>query len=437
MTVNVKGAAYAFHTINKITTLTYGERVSIGVGAQKITAFKKEGAKYLNMGTAIFESEYSFNHPDALTFRWVRDAGSDVQQMMVCITQNAIITDLSPKYRAEMKALMAKTVPNTYLSGLNRFWTVDWEAPFRMPGWAGIRELNVAVPGWKEALPWLEWHAVGSLGLKSFKTQTYAVQKALFGVALGGVGYLTGYEHELVDDTCSQFCSMGTNNDCDDFAVAAAAVIQSVLNREAPPMCALEAWIIKHVNEAHVVTGMAWPRNLRDAKGAKITCGHMWVEANMINERENVIVECTAGVIYYGDVKPISSTVRRGNPHTEYSPMFEWYNNKVVAIKKATGLKHGTYVTKRKSLPQINLPAWVTTLAHAPPSVKSDKTYSQSTPGDQINIFGSYATRLNDELPNHSHHINIKFLPFTTGTTTFMTMPFTTTYSHRDVGSYR
>ena len=418
--VSVAGAAYTFHTANRHTALTYGPNVNIGDGVHKITAFKKKGDKFLNMGTAVFESAFSPGANSKLTFRWVRDAASAAQVKMVCLVENAVVTDLSPKYRAEMKALMAG---KGYLSGLNRFWTVDWESPFRMPGWAGIREINVAVPGWKAALPWLQWHALGSLGLKSFDEGSFDVQKSVFGVAIGAVGYLTGYEHEAVDDTCSQFCSMGTNNDCDDFAVAAAAVITSVLRQESPPCCALEAWIVQHVNEAHVVTGMAWPRMAVDANNNKITCGHMWVEASMKGRVKNVVVECTAGVIYYGGVKPTSATVRTGNVDEEYSPVFEWYADRVVDVESGD--------TKK-----ITLPPWVADLAHASPAPKDDDTYNVSVPGKQIAIYGAYATRLNAQKLSHGHHINVKFLPFTTGTTTFMTMPLTTTYAHHDVGSY-
>lgn len=417
--VRVAGAAYTFHTSDEHTTLTYGETVNIDDGVHKITAFRKAHNKFLNMGTAIFESTFAANATSEIAFRWVRSAGSARQVRLVCAVENGVVTDLSPKHREEMRALMAH---KGRLSGLNRFWTVDWESPFRMPGWAGIREINVAVPGWKEALPWLQWHAVGSLGLRSFESGSFEVQKSIFGVAIGAVGYLTGYEHEAVDDTCSQFCSMGTNNDCDDFAVAAAAVITSVLRKETPPCCALEAWIVRHVNEAHVVTGMAWPRLARDAAGAKITCGHMWVEATMKGNVKNVVVECTAGVVYYGNVKPVSATVRRGDVAHEYDPVFEWHADGVVDVK--SGAKQ-----------TVAMPAWVSDLAHASPNPDGDASYTRpGKPGKQIPIYGSYATRL--PAPTHGHHVTMKFLPYTTGATRFMTMPLTTTHAHHDVGSY-
>jgi len=96
------------------------------------------------------------------------------------------------------------------LSGFNRHAIIDWEWPFCMPGWNGIHEIGVAVPGWKSALRWFEWHSLGILGGRPFSKLAPGAQKSAVGIALGAVGYLTGYESEEVDDTCSQFCSFGT-----------------------------------------------------------------------------------------------------------------------------------------------------------------------------------------------------------------------------------
>lgn len=411
MSLTVPRAAYVFHTTNGATTLIYGNTVPLCAGEHKVTAFVAKGKRFVNGGTAMFVVPGKADHA---VFRWVRSPASSKQTEVLAPTTTPV-DDVEPGRRDEIKALMAG---RGEVAGVNRFWTVDWEQPFRMPGWAGIRELNVAVPGWKAALPWLEWHAVGSFGLPSFGAASPEDQKSLFGVALGAVGYLTGYEHEDVDDTSSQFCSMGTNNDCDDFSVAAAAVITSIL-KDKSASCALEAWVLKHVREVCVVSGMAWPRMARNLLGQKITCGHMWVEATL-HSHETVVVECTSGVAYYGSLTPTSATVRRGDAANEYTKQYVFYADR--SLRNGEPLAHG-----------LQLPGWVERLAHRPPPPNADKTYTLSRPPAQATLYASYAGRLR---PCRNDHIAAKFLPFTTGTTMFLLKPPTTPFAQAKVGSF-
>lgn len=410
MSLTVPHAAYVFHTTKGASRLVYGNTVALGTGEHKVTAFVAKGKRFVNGGTAMFVVPGKADHA---VFRWVRSPASS-KQTEVRAPTTVPIDDIEPGRRDEMRALMTG---RGEVAGVNRFWTIDWEQPFRMPGWAGIRELGVAVPGWKAALPWLEWHAVGSFGLPSFEAASAEDQKSLFGVAIGAVGYLTGYEHEDVDDTSSQFCSMGTNNDCDDFSVAAASVITSIL-KERRASCALEAWVIQHVREACVVSGMAWPRMARDLLGRKITCGHMWVEATLTTG-ETIVVECTAGVAYYGSRVPTSATVRRGDAAQEYTKEYAFYVDR--AVHKGEALAR-----------DLRLPAWVEALSHRPPPPSADKTYTVSTPPAQATLYGSYAARLR---PCPGDHIAVKFLPFTTGTAAFVLKPTAVSFAHK-AGSF-
>ena len=158
--------------------------------------------------------------------------------------------------------------PSHGASGFDRNIAVDWQWPFPVPGQNGIPELNVPVPGWRDALPWYEWHAVGSIGRRSFQECTEGEKKSVVGIALGAVGYLTGYNHEKVDDTSSQYGSMGTGNDCDDFAVAAGSVAIAAL-RDRNALLRGAQVDQQNVKDVHVVSGYAWPNMRRDSLGAR------------------------------------------------------------------------------------------------------------------------------------------------------------------------
>lgn len=78
------------------------------------------------------------------------------------------------------------------LAGYNRHSIIEWEWPFCMPGWNGISAIDVPVPGWQGAMPWLEWHALGILGGRPFEALDAGAQKSAVGIAVGAIGYLTG-----------------------------------------------------------------------------------------------------------------------------------------------------------------------------------------------------------------------------------------------------
>ena len=410
----VPGAAYTFHTTNGTTKLTLGERVLLADGEHKVTAFKAVDKRFINLGTAIFVVPGT---DKGLVLRWVTRADSAEQTTTPAEARNTTLTDTTLAYQREMATLLRN---KGTISGLNRFYTIDWEWPFRMPGWTGLREIGVPVPGWYEALPWLEFHAVGSFGLASFDAADEMGKKSLFGVAVGAIGYLTGYECEKVDDTSSQFCSFGTNNDCDDFAVAAASLVTAAL-KCAHPKTSLHRWIKDNVQTVYVVSGMAWPK-CAIANGKKVTCGHMWVEAILVTG-EVVVVECTAGVAYYG-LTPTSATVREGSLDEYISRDYIWHEDKV----EHRWVDNGEI--KVASIgDQIQRPDFVERLAHKPPHPNDDPDYMPTTIPRQITLYGSYPSRLTTPPQGH---ISVKFIPFTVGTTWFITdntLP--------DPGSYR
>jgi len=355
------------------TTLVRTHRFQIPIGPRvKITAFRPAGAKFVSMGTAIFRV-VGRGRSANVTLRWPttvrnRVSASDFRRSARTLVVDADVVDLAPGYHAEMQRLMAG---RGSLSGMNKFWKIDWEWPFETPGWIGLREISQPVPGCKAALPWLQFHALSCLGKRSPEACTEGEWLSVVGIAIGGAGYLDGYDHEEVDDTTPLWSSHGTGNDCDDFAMAAAAVVNFVLLDTEPPTCALERWIREHVEDVYVVSGMAWPRNATvttHGRARKNTFAHMWCELQVRGAAEPLVIECTSAVAYYGGT-PTASNARTGcasGAMSEYlSRCYHWYGDRAYIITGGC----------RELLPVPAMPEWMTALRYAPPSVSMASGY--------------------------------------------------------------
>lgn len=169
------------------TQLTFGHVVKIPNNEIiKMTLWAKSTDRFLNKGTCIFivtgggDGKLSFSEP-----QFPSDTGGISPLTKAHVPGAATLNSL---YWGSIKPLLKKG----YLEGFNRHAIIDWEWPYCMPGWHGIPEIEVAVPGWKRALEWLEWHALGILGGKTFTALSENVKKSAVGIAVGGIGYLTG-----------------------------------------------------------------------------------------------------------------------------------------------------------------------------------------------------------------------------------------------------
>ncbi len=401
------GSAYAWWTCGERTRLEAGKSVVVPWDKPiKITVFCESAGVYNNYGTAIFECKRSSNNA-AIPLRWPLTTARVPSETDLHKTGGAISVeggnDLVPALWRELHGMANMQTP---ASGFDRKISVDWEWPFPVPGQNGIPELHVPVPGWYEAMPWLEWHAVSSMGKTRFKDCTAEEQKSVVGIALGAVGYLTGYDHELVDDTSSQYGSMGTGNDCDDFAVAAGAVALAALHGTHVPATGLHAWIRKHVSQVFVVSGMANPNLQRDTNDKPMLIGHMWCEL-LLHDDSVLVVEATAGVAFYGG-KPTSKTVRTGSLDEYVSREYYW---------GARAAHH-----KHHQLRAAKVPTWLVGLSYAPPNPTQDPLYeAPGAPPTGKLVYASVPTR-KQHLPPHLS-IRKKILPFTKGSVSFALAP--------------
>lgn len=332
----------------------------------KITAFASDNAICKNLGTAVFTA--NAGETTAVPLRWpVVSTRAPVTLHDKChmLTVCGTTIDHALEWGRELRAANAGL---GHIGGMNKFWNIDWQWPFRTPGWLGLREIDETPPGLRAALPWLEFHALSCLGLTSLAACTPDEQLSVVSIALGAAGYLDGYDHEDVDDTAALWCSFGTGNDCDDFAMAACATVRAILKGHVGSRCALEAWVRANVTDVYVVNGWAWPRNERDALGQKKKFGHMWCEA-LLREGGPLIIECTSAVAYYGGT-PVAANVRKGiakGKNSEYlTHEYHWYHDR--AYKIVNG--------ERKLLPQPKSPSWLRELRFTVPDAHLDSSYT-------------------------------------------------------------
>ena len=402
-----QNAVYAWWTTGGKSQLTYTKTFIVPDGVPvKLTAFCNKNGVYENMGTAIFiglgmqKSDVRLRWPS--TTATVRTPDEFAKSGIKLDAEGA--KDLALQFREE---LVAANGIQRAASGFDRKVAIDWQWPFLIPGQNGIPELLVPVPGWEAALCWLQWHALGSLGRERFADCSPSEKWSVVGIALGGVGYLTGYNHEKVDDTSSQFGSMGTGNDCDDFAVAAASV--ALAAKHTPPTedsCDLHRWLHDNMADAFVVSGYAWPNKRRDADGNKILVGHMWCELKL-NNGQHINVECTSGVAFYGGTS-VSSTVRNGTLDEYESREFYW------------GAQESH--TSHYNLPKVKLPEWYYTLVYDAPYTYQDRAFQNPGPPPRGSfVYASVPTRM--RVLDNGKILKAKFLPFTTGAVQFLLTP--------------
>jgi hypothetical protein len=369
------GTSHCWHMVEHGSTqLTRGAVLTVPAAARvKVAVFAAAGDKYVPVGVAVFET--GKGGAGAVPLRWPSSSTAPSatprlsdRERTVRVAGGAI--DLFAGMRAELVAANSPALGG--LSGMNKFWKVDWEWPFRTPGWTGLREIGQPPPGYIGALPWLQYHALSCMGRASKAECTDGEWKSVVSMALGATGYLDGYDHEEVDDTAALWCSFGTGNDCDDFAMATCALVQAVLAAEGPPVCDLDRWVRTHCTDAYVVSGWAWPRNAMHA-GRPRTFGHMWCEV-VLADGEVMVVECTSAVAYYGGV-PTASGARVGiaqGPKSEYlTREYHWYADRAYRIDSG-GARH--------LLPAPVMPSWYNTLRLAVPAARSDPAYTPPPP---------------------------------------------------------
>jgi len=402
------GTAYAWWTCGKHTRLEATTTITVPWDTPvKITVFCESNNIYINNGTAIFTCVRANSTLVAIALRWPRTTSAVPSAKLLNVTGGTLQVDggvdLVPQLWRELRDMAQMHTP---ASGFDRKISVDWEWPFPVPGQNGIPELLVPVPGWQAALPWLEWHATSSLGRARFEDCTPGEQKSVVGIALGAVGYLTGYDHELVDDTSSQYGSMGTGNDCDDFAVAAGAVALAALHSRNTPATGVHKWIQQHVSQVFVVSGMANPNLQKDAQGEPVLIGHMWCELHL-HDNSILIVEATAGVAFYGGTAK-SATVRTGSLDEYISREYYW---------GAHNAHH-----HHDALRAAKVPKWLVSLAYAPPRPDQDPLYTPpGLPPIGKFVYASVPTRQR-HLPAHLSLVK-KILPFTKGAVSFALAP--------------
>jgi hypothetical protein len=367
----------------------------------KITAFATDNGIEKNLGTAIFTA--SPGETSEVALRWPvmsTQAPVTLHDKRHTITVEGSVIDHAPEWGRELRAANAGL---GHIGGMNKFWNIDWQWPFRTPGWLGLRESDEAPPGLKAALPWLEFHALSCLGLPSLGSCTPEEQLSVVSVALGAAGYLDGYDHEDVDDTAALWCSFGTGNDCDDFAMAVCATVRAIL-RGVGSGCALEAWVRNHVTDVYVVNGWAWPRQERDAFGRKKKFGHMWCEA-VLTDGDKLTIECTSAVAYYGG-EPVAANVRKGVARGEDSEYltheYHWYHDR--AYKIVDG--------ERRLLPQPKVPAWLTELRYTVPDESLDKAYTPPRPPPAPIAASGFGNRR--QLKGAAERVAVRLWPFRT-----------------------
>ena len=402
------GSAYAWWTSGKDTVLAAKPTLTVPWNTPvKVTVFCEREGIYNNSGTAIFICKRGGGALVPLPLRWPTTTAVLPTAAQLPTTGSILRveggSDLVPALWRELRGTAHMVSP---ASGFDRKIAIDWEWPFPVPGQNGIPELRIPVPGWLEALPWLEWHATSSLGRARFEDCTEDEKKSVVGIALGAVGYLTGYDHEVVDDTSSQYGSMGTGNDCDDFAVAAGAVALAALHGGDTPTTGVHRWIRANVAQVFVVSGMANPNLKKDRHGKPVLIGHMWCELHL-HDDSILVVEATAGVAFYGG-EPTSSTVRVGRLEEYVSREYYW---------GARGAHH-----HRDALRAAKVPTWLVGLSYAPPSPGQDPHYAApGLPPTGKLVYASVPTR-QQHLPAEVTLVK-KILPFTKGTVSFALAP--------------
>lgn len=365
----------------------------------KVVAYGLGGGFFACVGVAIFK--VTGTGEGSAKLHWPHDARSGSWGGGASLTVSGTVEDLAVPMRAEVAALMQG---RGTLSGMNKFWKIDWEWPFRTPGWVGLREIDQPTPGWHSALPWLEYHGLCVMGKRTLQECSPGEARSVIGIAIGGAGYLDEYDQEPVDDTTPRWSSFGTGNDCDDFAVAAASLVNAARRSDLPPNCDLHRWIKANVVDSYVVSGIAWPQNRRNALGDKTTFGHMWLELGL-KGGDTMIVECTAAVAYYGGV-PCAAPARVGSadgPNNEYlSAEYHWYGDRAYAVRNGV----------RQLLDAPTMPGWYDSLRFRPPGAIADSAYAApGLPPSAGPVMGFHNTRKNTDRAGVSKRI----FPFSAG----------------------
>lgn len=353
----------------------------------KVVTYTANNNMFVCSGNAIFKVQPS-QTPTTIMLRWPRHVTQEVSKAeFVSNTMEAVVhgqaQDLSLVYQQQLQKAMHG---HGRLQGMNKFWKIDWEWPFMTPGWIGLREISADIPGWVAAIPWLQFHALSVMGKESPEACSTGEWLSVVSMAVGAAGYLDGYDHEDVDDTTYTWSSWRTGNDCDDFAVAAASLVDSILSHNIRPTCKLHSWLKRHVTEVYVVSGIAWPKNEME-NGKRKTCGHMWVELALNIEPKILVVECTAAVAYYGGT-PLARNSRKGFAHgkdSEYlTREFHWFSDKAYRVEGE----------KRTLLQLPTLPSWLYSLRFSPPEERLDGSYQKpSAPPAPIRASGFYNSR--------------------------------------------
>lgn len=375
----------------------------------KVVAYQLGNGFFVCAGVAVFKVTGAGQGTARL--HWPKDASSANWATKTPALQIAgAVEDLAEPMRAEVASLMHG---RGRLAGMNKFWKIDWEWPFRTPGWTGLREIDQPMPGWRDALPWLEYHGLSVMGKRSLAECLPGEARSVIGIAIGAAGYLDDYDHEPVDDTTPRWSSFGTGNDCDDFAVAAASLVNAARRSDSAPVCDLHRWIKKNVADLYVVSGIAWPQNRRNALGGKTTFGHMWLEL-VLRSKEAMVVECTAAVAYYGGT-PCARPARVGNaagPNNEYlTADYHWYGDRAYAVRGGV----------RQLLEAPTMPEWYDTLRFQPPDAGGDHDYAPRPPPAPRPAKGFHNTRKNGARDG----VATRIFPFSAGEIVWSSTPQT------------
>lgn len=207
------------------------------------------------------------------------------------------------------------------------------------------------------------------------------------------------YDTEKVDDTCSQFCSMGTGNDCDDFAVATCSLVTSIIQDTSPPSTNIGHWIKENVLKVYAVSGEAWPKMQMDIMGKKKTCGHMWCEL-FLKDGSRMVVECTSAVAYYGgDV--VCGNARVGNLEEYLERVYYWDSERGYSVDSGQNLI---------PLDVMPLPEWVSGLRYGTPDKTFDSEFRDPGPPPALVAITGYD--VSRDMSNDKA-LGTRILPFT------------------------
>jgi hypothetical protein len=306
--------AWCMCTTDNVTKLVHTSKFTMCVHPEDvvhITLFKQhptEPKRFVNAGTVI--ARRSKAHLSVSSITPVLQTTYLLPALSTRMESDQIefsvrFVDICPELATTCKNVISLQTGSHH--DVNVFRAVDWDLPFVMPGWCGVRYITKPPPGWQHRWQWQIHQAMcrcGGLTMKTFERLSDSLKVAVACLALTGSGYLNGYEHEIIDDRSMPWSALGTGKDCDDFATATVAMFYALLQHNIrDPITAV---LFATFDRAYLVSGFARP----GLRGPLHGIGHMWCLLGKRGSTKYVDLETTAPILCTTSIGSIPANPR-------------------------------------------------------------------------------------------------------------------------------